>query len=76
MIFIYKQLETMIKNKIAEQPSPIPCTITHIYTDGRVDITTAKYGELKYLESIVEHGIGDKTIIIFLENDFNQRMVI
>ncbi|WP_296885161.1 hypothetical protein [uncultured Methanobrevibacter sp.] len=73
---MYQQIETQIKNKIKEQPHPTPCTITHTYNDGRVDITTTRYGELKYIETITEHSIGDKTVLLFLNNDINERIVI
>lgn len=73
---MYQQIETQITNKIKEQPHPTPCTITHIYTDGKVDINTQKYGEIKYLDTITEHNIGDTTVLLFLNNDINERIVI
>lgn len=73
---MYQQIQTQILNTIAEQPHPVICKITHIYEDGRVDISTTKYGELKYLESILEHSIGDKTVLLFMNNDINERIVI
>lgn len=73
---MYQQIQTMIQNKIDDQPQPVECKITHIYDDGHVDISTKKYGELKYLETIVEHDIGDKSVLLFLNNDINERIVI
>lgn len=73
---MYQQIETMIQNKIDEQPSPTPCTITHTYQDGRVDITTTKYGELKYIQTITPHEKGDKSVLLFLNDDINERIII
>ena len=69
------QIQTQIDSTLNLQPHPTTATVTHIYPDGYVDIKT-NYGELKHVPSIINHEIGDKTILIFLENDYNQRMII
>ena len=69
-------IQTQIQNTINEQPAPTTCEITKTYNDNHVDIKTETYGNLKYIESIISHEIGDKTILIFLNNNYNKKMVI
>lgn len=76
LIYIYQAIENQIQTNIRNQPHPVICKITHIYEDGRVDISTTKYGELKYLESLREHDIGDKSVLLFLNNDIQERIVL
>ena len=66
----------MIKSHINEIPTPTPCEIIATHTDGTVDITTKDYGELKYINTITEHQIGDKTVLLFLNQNLNERIVI
>ena len=73
---MYQAIENQIQANIRNQPHPVRCEITHVYDDGRVDITTTKYGEIKYVESITKHNIGDKSVLLFLNNDINDRIVI
>ena len=68
-------IQTQIQNTIQTQPHPTECTITKVYEDGYVDINSP-YGELKHIQSITEHSIGDETILIFLNNDPSDMMVI
>ena len=72
------EVTILVKDEIQQIAFPTECEITHIYTDGKVDITTTLYGEIKY---ITPHGknnpqIGDKGILIFLENNYDKRRVI
>ena len=76
MIYIYQAIENQIQANIRNQPHPIRCKITHVYEDGRVDVETEKYGLLKYLETIIPHAVGDKSVLLFLDNDFNNRIII
>ena len=69
-------ISDLIKSHINDQPTPTLCTITHTYEDGRVEIQTDTYGEIKYLETITEHTIGDKSVLLFLNNDINERIII
>ena len=69
-------IQTQIQNTINEQPTPTKCEITKTYNDNHVDIKSEIYGNLKYIESIFPHEIGDKTILIFLNNNYNEKMVI
>lgn len=66
----------MIDQTIQTQPYPTLAEITRTYTDGHVDIRTNEYGELTYLKTITNHNVGDTTILIFLNNTFEQRIVI
>lgn len=68
-------IQTQIQNTIQSQPHPTECTITKVYEDGYVDINSP-YGELRHIQSITEHQIGDETILIFLNNNYTQRRVI
>lgn len=69
------QIQTHFTHLLATQPHPTQATITKTYEDGYVDITTS-YGELTHVQSITTHNVGDETILIFLNNDYNQRIVI
>ena len=71
-----ESIKTIINDEINKQPTPVKATITHTYQDGYVDIKTETYGELKHIQTITPHTIGDETILIFIENDYNTRMVI
>ena len=68
-------IQTQIESTITQQPHPTTATVTHVYPDKYVDIETT-YGELKHIESITTHEIGDKTILIFLNNSFEDRIII
>ena len=72
------EVTILVKDEINQIAFPTECEITHIYTDGKVDIITILYGEVKHIEC---HGknnpqIGDKGILIFLENNYDKRRVI
>lgn len=71
------EVEVMMDDKISQMPFPTEAEITHIYTDGKVDIISTLYGEIHY---ITTHGktptIGDTGILIFLENNYDKRRVI
>lgn len=69
-------ISDLITSHINDQPSPIRCVITHVYDDSHVDIETKTYGGIKYVESITEHNIGDKSVLLFLNNDINERIVL
>ena len=73
---INQSIQNMINTTIKTQPCPTKAIITQTYNDGHVDINTKPYGKLTYIESITKHEIDDITILIFLDNDFNTRMVI
>ncbi len=68
-------IKTIITDEINKQPHPTQCTITKTYDDGYVDIN-CQYGELRHIQSITNHNINDTTILLFIENDFNLKMVI
>ena len=68
-------VQNQIQNTINQQPHPTECEVTKVYEDGYVDINSP-YGELRHIKSITTHNVGDETILIFLNNDFNLRRVI
>ena len=71
------EVTILVKDEIQQIAFPTECEITHIYTDGKVDIISTLYGEIHY---ITTHGktpvIGDTGILIFLDNDYNKRRII
>ena len=71
------EVQVLLKDELNQIPHSTECEITHTYTDGKVDITTPLYGEIHYIQT---HGktptVGDKGILIFLENDYDKRRVI
>ena len=69
-------IESQIKTVINEQPRPDKCEIIKVYSDGYVDIKSETYGYLKYIQSITNHEINDISILVFLNNDYENRMVI
>ena len=70
------EIQKIINNSINTQPYPTLAEITRTYNDGHVDIRTNEYGELTYLKTITNHNVGDTTILIFLNNSYDQRIVI
>ena len=66
----------IIKSHINEIPAPTPCEITAIHNDGTVTIQTKTYGKLTHTPTITTHNIGDKTVLLFLNNNLNERIVI
>ena len=72
-----EQIETIITNKLNQTLTPVKATITHTYPDTKhVDINTEEYGGLKHVQTITTHTVGDETILIFLNNNQNEKMVI
>ena len=69
-------IQTQIENTINTQPHPTKAKVIKVYDDGRVDIETTQYGTLRYVPTITTHQTGDKTILIYLNNNFNEFMVI
>ena len=71
-----ESIKTIINDTLNKQPTPTKATITHLYNDGYVDIKTETYGELRHIQTITPHTIGDETILIFLNGNYNERIVI
>ena len=72
-----QQIETIIQNQLNQTLTPVKATITHTYPDTKhVDINTEEYGELKHVQTITDHTVGDETVLIFLNNDQNQKIII
>ena len=66
----------IIKSHINEIPAPTPCEIIATHTDGTVTIQTKNYGKLTHTPSITTHTVGDKTVLLFLNQNLNERIVI
>ena len=72
-----QQIETIITNKLNQTLTPVKATITHTYPDTKhVDINTSEYGVLKHVQTITTHETGDETVLIFLNNNSQDKMVI
>lgn len=72
-----QQIETIVQNHLNQTLTPVKATITHTYPDTKhVDINTSEYGVLKHVQTITDHTVGDETILIFLNNNQNEKMVI
>ena len=71
-----ESIKTIVKDELTKQPYPTKATITHLYSDGYVDIQTDTYGELRHIQTITPHNIGDETILIFLNREYTERIVI
>ena len=68
-------IQKQINHTINTQPHPTKARITKTHPDGYVDIQT-QYGELHHIQTITTHTIGDETILIFLDNTTENKMVI
>ena len=69
------QIQRIVQDEISKIAFPTIVTITKIYSDGYVDVE-GDLGLLRHIYSITDHEIGDKTILIFANNDFNNAIVI
>ena len=72
---INNSIQTQILNSLNTQPHPTRATIIKTYEDGYVDIKT-DYGELRHVQSITTHENNDETVLIFLNNNYDERIVI
>lgn len=72
-----QQIETIVQTQLNQTLTPVKATITHTYPDTKhVDINTEEYGVLKHVQTITTHETGDETVLIFLNNDQNQKIII
>lgn len=69
-------IEAIVKDEISKIAFPTIVVVTKIYNDDYVDVENDSFGTLRHIYSITEHEINDKTLLIFANNDFNQRIVI
>ena len=69
-------IETIVKDEISKLAFPTIVTVTKVYKDGYVNVKNDEYGELKYIPTIVPHNIGDKTLLVFADNTYSERIVI
>lgn len=71
------EVQILVKDEISKIAFPTECEITHVYTTGEVDIISTLYGEIHYIETYGKTPqIGDKGLLIFLENNYDKRKVI
>ena len=69
------EIQRIVRDEIQQIAFPTIVTITKIYNDGYVDVD-GDYGLLRHIYSITEHDVNDKTLLVFADNDFNNRIVI
>ena len=69
-------IEVLVKNELNKLAYPTKVTVVKVYNDDYVDVENESFGTLRHIYSITEHEINDKTLLIFADNDFNQRIVI
>ena len=72
---INRQIQRIVQDEIQQIAFPTIVTITKIYSDGYVDVE-GDLGLLRHINSVLEHEVGDKTILIFANNDFKNTIVI
>ena len=75
---INDSVKDIVQDELKTQPYPTKAIITRVYTNEnkRVDINTTEYGRLQYIQTITEHEVGDETILIFLNNNHEEKIVI
>jgi hypothetical protein len=74
---INKQIEIIVDDMIKSIAFPVIVEITNVYpNDKRVDCVCDEYGEIKYVESVLNHTVGDKSVLVFSENDLTKKIII
>lgn len=73
---INDEIIDIVNSIIEEQAYPLKCTILKIYNDGYTDIKTEEYGYLTYVKTIGNPKLLDEGLLIFIDNDFNKKIVI
>lgn len=69
------QIQRIVRDEIEQIASPTIITVIKVYNDSYVDIE-GDFGLLRHIYSITEHDVGDKSLLIFADGDFNNRIVI
>ena len=73
---INDEITDIVSYEIKNIPFPTECTITKIYEDNHADIESAVYGSLSYVELFGLSEIGDKGILLFLNNELSSPVVV
>lgn len=69
------QIQRIARDEIQQIAFPTIVTVTKVYNDGDVDVE-GDFGLLRKIYSITEHEIGDKTLLVFGNGNYNNRIVI
>ena len=70
------ELQTLIKDEIEQKTNPPQIvTIKKIYDDGYIDIET-QLGTITHIECIGTPTINKKGLLVFADNDINNKIVI
>lgn len=76
---INEQVEIIVDDKIKQLAFPSIVTITKVYNDGYVDCKNDEYGKFRHIQTIKDYtseNVGDMSVLIFANNDYNQKIVI
>ena len=69
------QIQRIVRDEIQQIAFPTIVIVTKVYSDGYVDIE-GDFGLLRKIYSITEHEIGDKTLLVFGDGNYDNRIVI
>ena len=69
------QIQRIVRDEIQQIAYPTIVTITKVYDDGNVDVEGG-FGLLRKIYSITEHEVGDKTLLVFGDGNYDNRIVI
>ncbi len=73
---INDEIIDIFNSEMEKTAFPSYCTITKIYDNNHADIHSDVYGSLVYVKVYGDYGLGDKGILLFLDNDFSAPVVI
>ena len=69
-------IEVVVKDELTKLAYPTKVTITKVYSDGYCDVKNDEYGTLRHVRSIIQHNVGDVTVLIFCDNNYADRIII
>lgn len=70
-----KEISRIAKDEIQQIAFPTIVTITKVYDNGDVDVEGG-FGLLRKIYSISEHEVGDKTLLVFGDGNYDNMIVI
>lgn len=73
---INDEIIDIFNSEIEKLAFPTECIITKVYENNYADVKTDLFGEITYLKVFGDYSLGDKALLLFLNNDYNSRVVI
>ena len=73
---INDEIIDIFNSEIEKQALPTHCTIIKVYDNNYADVSSDVYGSLIYVKVYGDYALGDKGILLFLNNDFSFPIVI